>query len=95
MIALGAGFGAGAGPEAAATFAGMLTAGNLLKRGSLQGTKEAVDQLRRTQYPNYPAFNPPVTPEIKGRTGNILRQLGLEYRQSPEDSPILPQYWNR
>jgi hypothetical protein len=95
MIALGAGIGSGVpGPEAMAIFGGMLGGAHALKKGSLGGTKEAVDLLRRTQYPNYPAFNPPVGPMGKTRISNVLRQMGLEYQQD-DDSPMLPQYWGR
>lgn len=85
---------AGAGGWEGAGLAGLLTAGgHLLKKGSLGGTKEAAQNLRRSVY-GYPQPPTPFSPNVSARTGAVARQLGLEANRD-EEVPWLPGYFGR
>jgi hypothetical protein len=74
----GAGFAGGGVAESLATAGAVSVLGNLLKRGSLGGTKEAAQDLRRMVY-GVPKFKGPVSEAEKQRFGKMARQLGIEY----------------
>ena len=92
LVAAGAMAGTG-GLEGGLVAAGLTGGGNLLKRASLGGTKEAAQNLRRSVY-GYPQPPAPVSPEAAARAAAVARQLGLEYGRSDE-IPWLPGYWGR
>jgi hypothetical protein len=80
--ATGAGLATGNPLTALAGILASTGGGYALKRGSLGGTQEAAQDLRRLMY-GIPKFKGPVSAEAKARLGNVARQLGLDL--GPED----------
>jgi hypothetical protein len=62
---------------------GQLAAGKSLKNMSLEGTKEAAEDLRRSLYTKIPKFQGPISDEQKALIGRLIRQGGLTINSAP------------